>query len=218
MHPAPAIPQRVSVSGLVRYDSDGVVVAAPSGSAVGGEGRAVNGGGAVGAEQGHQGQDLGSTRQGGACALQGHDLPDFTTSLLLNEMGHGRGSAVGPQGGGAGGERDAVERLRQAGNRAYSCGQHSLACHCYTTALELLLGRSHSSVAAGAAAAAAAQCGAGGVGGQAGAGAADPRVVAVLYCNRAAALLAAGSYIDAVADCCAASAYDGQYPRAWQVG
>ncbi len=221
VQPASAVPPRVSASGLVRYDSDGVVLASASGSAVSGDGRAVTGGGAVGAEQGHQGQDLGSRRQGGAGATQGRGVPDCTTTLHLNDnMGHGRGSAVGPQG--AGGARDAkdeVDRLRQAGNRAYSCGQHSLACHCYTTALELLLGRTYSSGAAGAVAAAvAASCGAGGEAGQAGAGAADPRVIAVLYCNRAAALLAAGSYTDAVADCCAASAYDGQYARAWQVG
>lgn len=43
------------------------------------------------------------------------------------------------------------------------------------------------------------------------------RAVAVLYCNRAAALLAVGQYADALADCCAAAAHDGAYARPWKV-
>jgi tetratricopeptide (TPR) repeat protein len=44
-----------------------------------------------------------------------------------------------------------------------------------------------------------------------------PSLQAVLYCNRAAALNAEGSYVEAIVDCCLAGQLDGSLPRVLQV-
>lgn len=44
-----------------------------------------------------------------------------------------------------------------------------------------------------------------------------PSLQAVLYCNRAAALNAEGSYVEAIVDCCLAGELDGSLPRVLQV-
>jgi tetratricopeptide (TPR) repeat protein len=46
----------------------------------------------------------------------------------------------------------------------------------------------------------------------------DASLSAVLLCNRAASQHAAGQYLEAIADCCAAHKLDAKYPRALQVG
>ncbi len=45
----------------------------------------------------------------------------------------------------------------------------------------------------------------------------DDAFCAVLLCNRAAAAHARGAHLDAVADCCLATALDPAYPRVLQV-
>ncbi len=44
----------------------------------------------------------------------------------------------------------------------------------------------------------------------------DPRLAAVLHCNKAAALHEQGHYIEAVVQCCIAESYDGGYSRVYQ--
>ncbi|GLC42374.1 Cytochrome c oxidase subunit 1 [Pleodorina starrii] len=139
-----------------------------------------------------------------------------------------------------------VERLKQAGNRAYRSDQYPLARHCYTCALELLLapggadaaspggvggavgvmssdggGAERPAAAAVAAAreraaAVAAAANGGGDGAAVGRTPGERRMISALYCSRAAAHVAMQLYADAVADCCAATAHDEAYAKPWK--
>ncbi|XRB02952.1 chaperone protein DnaJ [Pycnococcus provasolii] len=80
-----------------------------------------------------------------------------------------------------------AERRKAAGNAAYHQGKYKEAHAEYTAALSAASGE-----------------------------AAEPRLRAVLHCNRAAASHAMGKYVEAVADCCAALHLDARYPRAYQ--
>ncbi|GLC52653.1 Cytochrome c oxidase subunit 1 [Pleodorina starrii] len=175
------------------------------------------------------------------------------TAVLRSSGPISPAAAAGPGGGCGKGEAAAaallaaeVERLKQAGNRAYRSDQYPLARHCYTCALELLLapggadaaspggvggavgvmssdggGAERPAAAAVAAAreraaAVAAAANGGGDGAAVGRTPGERRMISALYCSRAAAHVAMQLYADAVADCCAATAHDEAYAKPWK--